>query len=203
MLQMLLALIIIFAILMSGFRRINLLTQGFMIQSLAIALACMVLGYQTGQSHYYLIGGLTIVIKVIAIPCIIYKSIKDIRANRETQLIISGFWSYIFAGIGVASTYMFLIKYDNDFLKVGVVLMIVGGMLLVGRKKAITQMIGFLTLENGLVLFEISAIEMLPVIELGIVLEVLILALIMGIMIFHINKTFDTVNTDYLSNLKE
>jgi hydrogenase-4 component E len=203
MLQILLALIIILAIIMSGLRRINLLTQGFMIQSLAIALSCMVLGYQTGESHYYLIGTLTVVIKVTAIPYIIYRSIKDLKANRETQLIISGFWSYIFAGIGVATTYMFLIKYDNDFLKVGAVLMIVGAMLLVGRKKAITQMIGFLTLENGLVMFEISAIEMLPVIELGIVLEVLILALIMGIMIFHINKTFDTVNTDYLSNLKE
>jgi hydrogenase-4 component E len=202
-LEFLLAFILIFAIIMSGLRRINLLTQGYIIQSITIALLCLVLGNKTGEGHYYLLGILTFVMKVIIIPYIIFKSVKDLKINREMELIINGYWSYILAGAAVAVTHLYLANYNNDILKAGIVLMIVGAMLLVGRKKAITQMIGFLTLENGLVLFEISAIEMVPIIELGIILEVLMLALIMGIMIFHINKTFDTVNTDYLSNLKE
>lgn len=203
MLEFLLAFILIIAIIMSGLRRVNLLTQGFIVQSLAIALLCLVLGYKTGESHFYLLGTLTVATKVMLIPYIIFKSVKELKINREMDLIINGYWSYILSGSAVAVTYLFLAEYNNDFLKVGIVLMIVGAILLIGRKKAITQMLGFLTLENGLVIFEISAIEMLPIIELGIILEVLILALIMGIMIFHINKTFDTVNTDYLSNLKE
>lgn len=203
MLEFLLAFILIIAIIMSGLRRVNLLTQGFIVQSLSIALLCLVLGYKTGESHYYLLGTLTVATKVMLIPYIIFKSVKELKINREMDLIINGYWSYILSGSAVAVTYLFLAEYNNDFLKVGIVLMIVGAILLIGRKKAITQMLGFLTLENGLVLFEISVIEMLPIIELGIILEVLILALIMGIMIFHINKTFDTVNTDYLSNLKE
>ena len=63
-------------------------------------------------------------------------------------------------------------------------------------------MIGFLTMENGIVLFEIHMIKMSLVIEAALMLEILILALIMGIMIFHINKAFDTINTDYFSNIK-
>nr|MBK5237119.1 hypothetical protein [Clostridium sp.] len=74
---------------------------------------------------------------------------------------------------------------------------------MVARKKAITQMIGFLIFENGIVLFEISLTKMSLVIEAGIVFEGLMLALIMGIMIFNINKTFDSINTDSFENLKE
>jgi hydrogenase-4 component E len=202
-LEFLLAFILILAIVMSGLRRVNLLTKSFILQSFLIALICLFLGYRTRESHYYLLGSLTIVTKVILIPYIIFKSVKELKVNREMDLIINGYWSYILSGLAVAGTYLFLAEYNNDFLKVGIVLMVVGAILLVGRKKAITQMIGFLTLENGLVIFEISVIEMMPIIELGIILEVLILALIMGITIFYINKTFDTVNTDHLSNLKE
>ena len=130
-------------------------------------------------------------------------SIKQLKINRETNLIINGLWSYILIGIGIMIAFGFLDKNQDNFLKAGVVLFIVGILLMVGRKKAITQMIGFMTLENGIVLFEISLTKMSLVIEAGIVFEGLILALIMGMMIFHINKTFDTINTDFLSNLKE
>lgn len=203
MLETLLALILISAIMMAGVRRIKLLTQGFMIQSLSIALICLYFGFKTGESNLFIIALLTVLAKVIFIPYIIKKSTKDLKINREMELIISSLWSYILTCVGIVSAYGLLVQLDNAFLKAGIVLMLVGLILIIGRKKAITQMIGFLCMENGLVLFEISIVKMSLILEAGIILEVLILALIMGIMIFNINKIFDTVNTDYLSNLKE
>lgn len=203
MLEALLAVILISSILMSGLRRIKLLTQGFMLQSAAIALIALVLGYKTGEMHYYILGVLTIITKVLLIPIIMNKSIRQLKINRETHLIINGVWSYMLIGIGIMIAFGFLNKNQGNFLNAGVVLFIVGILLMVGRKKAITQMIGFMTMENGIVLFEISLTKMSLVIEAGIVFEGLILALIMGMMIFHINRTFDTINTDFLANLKE
>ena len=203
MLEALIAVILISSILMSGLRRIKLLTLGFMLQSASIAAIALVLGYNTGETHYYILGILTVITKVMLIPIIMNKSIKQLKINRETHLIINGLWSYMLIGIGIMIAFGFLNKNQGNFLNAGVVLFIVGILLMVGRKKAITQMIGFMTLENGIVLFEISLTKMSLVIEAGIVFEGLILALIMGMMIFHINRTFDTINTDFLANLKE
>lgn len=203
MLEILAAVILISAIIMAGLRRISLLVKGFSIQSLAIALICFTLGYLTNESHYYLIGVLTLIAKVIMIPHIINRSAKDLTINREMDPIISGCWSTVLIGISSAITYVILENFHSDFIKAGFVLMVVGALILVARKKAITQMIGFLTVENGLVLLEISMIKMTLIIEILVILEVLILSVIMAIMIFYINKTFHTVNTDYLSNLKE
>lgn len=203
MIQLLISFVLISGIAMSGFRRAKLLNRGFALQSLAIALICFEKGNSTGDLHYYVLCILTLVTKVIIIPLIINRSMKDIKRKRETDLILSSHWSYIFSGIAVSLSFVFLRDFSDSLFKTGCILIITGIILMMGRKKAITQMIGLLTMENGIVLFEISMIKMGSIIEFGIVFEMLILALVMGIMVFNINKTFDTINTDYLSNLKE
>ena len=203
MIEALLAVILISSIFMSGIRRIKLITQGFIFQSAAIGLIAFKLGYDTGEVGYYILGVLTIITKVIIIPLIINKSVKQLKANREMELIVNGFVSYLLTGIGIMIAFGLLNKSQNNFLKTGIALFIVGILLMVARKKAITQMIGFLIFENGITLFEVSLSKMSLVIEAGIVFEGLMLALIMGIMIFHINKTFDSINTDFFENLKE
>jgi len=188
---------------MSGVRRIKLITGGFIFQSAAIGLIALKLGRDTGEINYYILGVLTIITKVIIMPIIINKSVKKLKINREMELIVNGFISYIITGIGIMIAFGLLNKSHNNFIKIGIALFIIGVLLMVARKKAITQMIGFLIFENGIVLFEMSLTKMSLVIEAGIVFEGLMLALIMGIMIFHINRTFDSINTDFFENLKE
>lgn len=197
------SLILITGIAMSGFRRIKLIKIGFAIQSLLIAVICFINGFRDKEYGLYILGVLTIITKVFLIPYIVKKSAKDLKKRRETDLIINGYWSYIISGVSVVLTFAFLGSYSDSIFKAALVSMIVGVMLLIGRKKALTQMLGLLTMENGIVLFEISLVKMGPIIEFGIIFEMLVLALIMGMMVFRINKTFDTINTDYLANLKE
>lgn len=203
MTEALLTIILISSIFMSGVRRIKLITEGFVFQSASIGLIALKLGYDTGEVHYYILGILTIVAKVIIIPLIINESVKKLKINREMELIVNAFISYILTGAGIMIAFGILNKSQNNFIKTGIALFIIGVLLMTARKKAITQMIGFLIFENGIVLFEMSLTKMPLVIEAGIVFEGLMLALIMGIMIFHINKTFDSINTDSFENLKE
>lgn len=203
MLQIVLTIIILSGILISGTRRIKMLTQSFAVQSFAIALLLFGSGYYNGEVHYYFIGIMTLIVKVFIIPFIINKSVRTLKINRELNLVINGYYSFILSGIYIMLIFTIFKKFDNINFKTGLFLMMIGATLMVFRKKAITQMLGFLTLENGIIVFEISIVKIPIVLEAWMGLEVLILALIMGIMIFHINKTFDTVNTDYLSNLKE
>ena len=203
MIEDLLAVILISSIFMSGVRRVKLITKVFIFQSAAIGLIALKLGINTGKMDYYVLGLLTIVTKVIIIPIIINKSLNQLKVNREMDLIVNGFVSYILTGIFIMISFGILNTSHDNFIKTGIALFIIGVLLMVARKKAITQMIGFLTFENGIVLFEISLTKMSLVIEAGIVFEGLLLALVMGIMIFHINKTFDSINTDFFENLKE
>ncbi|NMM65983.1 hydrogenase [Clostridium sp. P21] len=203
MLQLLLAIVILSGILICGLRRVKLLVLSFAFQSLAITFICIILGYNTKEVHYYIMGLLTLIIKVIIIPYIINKSTRYLKVKRELDLIINAVNSFVLSGFFIIIVFAFFRNYDNTYLKTAVFLALVGGTLMIGRKKAITQMIGFLTIENGIILFEMSVVKLSLILEAWMALEVLILALLMGIMIFNINKTFDTINTDYLSNLKE
>ncbi len=203
MIEDLLAVILISSIFMSGVRRVKLITRVFIFQSLAIGLIALKLGLDTGKMDYYILGLLTIITKVIIIPIIINKSLNQLKVNRETDLIVNGFISYILTGIFIMVSFGILSGSHDNYIKTGIALFIIGALLMVARKKAITQMMGFLTFENGIVLFEISLTKMSLVIEAGIVFEGLLLALVMGIMIFHINKTFDSIDTDFFENLKE
>ena len=203
MLELMISFVLISGIAMCGFRRSSLLNRGFAMQSLAIALICFAKGNATGEFHYFVLFLLTLITKVLIIPYIINRSIVDTKNKREMDLILSGHWSYILSGISVALCFVFLRDFSDNLFKTGCILIITGIILMMGRKKAVTQMIGLLTMENGIVLFEISMVKMGSIIEFGIIFEMLILALVMGVMVFRINKTFDTINTDYLSNLKE
>jgi len=203
MLQLFITIIIISGILISGTSRIKLVISSFTFQSLAIALLCIGLGYIHGEAHFYMLAVMTILIKVIAIPYIVNRSIKKLKVNRELNLVINGYYSFILSSVYIVLIAAFFKGFDNIYFKTAVFLVLIGTTVMVGRRKAITQIFGFLTIENGIILFEISSIAIPMILEAVIAFEVLILALIMSIMIFHINRTFDTVNTDFLTDLKE
>ena len=82
--------------------------------------------------------------------------------------------------------------------------MITGLFLIVSRRQALTQVIGYLALENGVFAFGLGLVREAPVIvEMGILLDIFVAVFVMGITIFHISREFDHIDTDRLSMLKE
>ncbi len=82
--------------------------------------------------------------------------------------------------------------------------MISGLLIVVARKKALTQVVGFLIFENGITVFGLGmAVECGLLVELGIMLDVLVLVFVMGIAMFHINREFSHIDADRLNHLNE
>jgi hydrogenase-4 component E len=81
---------------------------------------------------------------------------------------------------------------------------LIGLLVLVSRLKAITQVVGYLVLENGIFLFGLLLLEQMPVlVELGILLDLFVAVFIMGIVVHHIRREFDHMDTHLLDAVKE
>jgi len=146
---------------------------------------------------------MTLLAKVIIVPLILTHSLRKIKTRIELTPILNSFWSYTLTIISIALASYVSSASNILYIKEAISLSIVGSLLLIGRRKALSQMIGFLVIENGLMLFELSLIKLSFLIEFAIVVEAIILFIIMAIVIGNINAAFDTTNTDYLSDLKE
>jgi hydrogenase-4 component E len=89
-------------------------------------------------------------------------------------------------------------------LAVALATVMIGLLMMITRKKAVTQIIGFLAMENGLFFAATSATYGMPlVVELGVALDVLIAAFVFGIFFFHIHSTFDSLDVEQMARLKE
>ena len=206
--QLLIALILVSTFMILGSTRLYSCVRAFGIQSFLLACIAGIVAYSTGKNDLYVISALTLIIKAAIIPYIFIYIIREIKVKREIELYVNISPSLIIGGVLVVISY-YLIKSINIIselssfaLSVSMSLVSIGLFVMISRKKAIMQMLGILIMENGLFLGAISLTYGMPLlVELGIFFDVLIGVLIMGILIFRINKTFESIDTDMLKTL--
>ncbi len=206
--QLFIALILVSTFLILGSTRLYSCVRAFGIQSFLLACVAGVVAFSTGKLDIYIVAILTLAIKALLIPYIFIYIIREIKVKREIALYVSISHSLIIGGILVVISY-YLIRSINVItdlssfaLSASMSLVSIGLFIMISRKKAIMQMLGILIMENGLFLGAISLTYGMPLlVELGIFFDVLIGVLIMGILIFRINKTFETIDTDMLKTL--
>ena len=206
--QLLIALILASTFLILGSTRLYSCVRAFGIQSFILACVAGVVAFSTGKIDIYIVAILTLAIKAMLIPYIFVYIIREIKVKREVALYVGISTSLIIGGMLVVISY-YLIRSINVItelssfaLSASMSLVSIGLFIMISRKKAIMQMLGILIMENGLFLGAISLTFGMPLlVELGIFFDVLIGVLIMGILIFRINKTFETIDTDMLKTL--
>lgn len=207
--DLLMGLILIVTVLSSGFRRLNHLVRCWILQSLALSLVLALKGVESGEYHLLIAAVLTMLIKAVFIPYVMYRVINTLKVKREIEPFVPIPFSMIFSGLLVYLSYFMTSLIPGELgelardLPIAISLILIGIFLMITRSKAITQMVGFLILENGIFIIEMGISGMGMLIEVGILFELMIGAIVMGIMMFNINKTFDTVNTSKLTTLKE
>ncbi len=206
--QLFIALILVSPFMILGSTRLYSCVRAFGIQSFLLACVASVVGISTGKIDLYIVAFLTLIIKAAVIPYIFIYIIHEIKVKREIDLYVGISPSLIIGGILVVISYYLIRSIDiitelSSFaLSASMSLVSIGLFIMISRKKAIMQMLGILIMENGLFLGAISLTNGMPLlVELGIFFDVLIGVLIMGILIFRINKTFETIDTDMLKNL--
>ena len=158
--------------------------------------------------HAWLPGVLTIAVKVLFIPYAILRVVNQLRDEREIVSDINVNYSTAFAACSLALGYMVIDGLlpqveGRDILATSMFMIITGLALIVMRSRAIMQMIGLITLENGIYLLGLIMTEGLPlIIELGIFLDVLIAVVILVILTSRLRLSFKTTDTNVLDKLK-
>jgi hydrogenase-4 component E len=151
----------------------------------------------------------TIVFKTVAIPYFLSYLIKKNKIIREAEPFVSNFWSLlIITGLFVLS---FILSGILDFDKQSKIFVIVsfstlltGLYIIISRKKVITHVMGYLVLENGVFILSLAVGSHQPMlVNLGVLLDVFVSVLVFGIFINQIGNTFEEMNADNLSNLKD
>lgn len=192
-------------------RRIYGLLHIFAWQGVFLSVSTAVVGFTAGLHHLYISAILTLALKVFALPYILYVLIHKLKIKKEVEDVVNvpttmliGIALVIFSYHLTAPIRELSTLVTRSTLAVALATVMLGLLMMITRKKAITQIIGFLALENGLFFAATSATYGMPlVVELGVALDILIAAFIFGIFFFQIRTTFDSLDLKEMEKLKE
>lgn len=153
------------------------------------------------SAHSLVLFAGTFLIKGILIPFFLFRSIRETVVREEMELTASRHLSLLAGGFLVVLAFSWElptlpVPYVPFVVQMALAIVLLGFLLLVTRRKAVTQVIGFLVLENGIFLFGMTLVAEFPLtVEMGVLLDLLVGVFVMGIMIYHINRTFDHIDT--------
>ena len=151
-----------------------------------------------------------IALKGAVIPGIMLRALRDAQIKREEEPLIGFLPSIILGAVATAATLLLFGQIAVEGPKAGLIIptsiatILVGFILLTTRFKAISQVLGYLILENGIFVFSLLLIEAIPlVIEMGMLLDLFVAIFVISIITNHINRAFSSLDTRKLVSLKE
>ncbi len=191
--------------------RMRTLIVLFSVQSVFLAAEAFVVAYTSGNSHIYIMCGLTLALKVIVMPRMLMYIMGRIHVDKEVDLSIG------IPGSLLASGFMIFISYyiteplissvetvERSCLAISMSMILIGLLMMSTRRKAITETIGLLMMENGLFLGAIALSHGMPlIVEIAAFFDVMVAVIIIGIFAYRINKSFNSVDTSFLRRLRE
>jgi hydrogenase-4 component E len=153
----------------------------------------------------------TIVLKGRIIPMFLFQAVREADIRHEVKPVVGFITSLLLGALGTGLAMMFsftlpLTEEHSKMLLVPASLSTVwtGFLMLTTRRKAIMQVLGFLLLENGILIFGFLLLEAMPfLVEAGVLLDLFTGVFVMGIIIYHISREFASISTEHLSELKE
>lgn len=205
------ALLLLLSFAMLAQRRILSLVDLYAWQGVALVGSTLAVAVGTGQQHLYYSAVLTLLLKVIVVPVVLYRLIGRLAVRWDTEpllnipaTMIAGLALVVFA-FGLAQPISALAStVTRSTLGIAIAVVMLSFLMMITRRKAISQVIGFLAMENGLFFAATSATYGMPmVVELGVALDVLIGVVILGIFFFQIREQFDSLDLHHLERLKE
>jgi len=186
----------------------------FALQSLLLALLPIAIGLRhegAPGTHIFVIAAGAAGLKVVLIPWILLRILRTGEIHREIEPFVGFTASVMIGALIIVASFAFARRMPlpteapTDLLfPVSVATLFNGLLIMVSRVKAITQVLGYLVVENGIFTFGLLLVEQTPVlVELGILLDLFVGVFIMGIVVYHIRREFDHMDTSLLDALKE
>jgi len=205
------AILLLLAFAMLAQRRVLSLIDLFAMQGFALAVSTGVVAYGTHQTHLYWSAGLTLVLKVVLLPWLLHRLIRQLDVKWDVEGLINipttmlvGIVLVVFAFNLALPISQLSNTVTRATLGIAMASVMLSFLMMITRRKAIPQVIGFLSMENGLFFAATSATYGMPmVVELGIALDVLVGMIILGVFFFQIREQFDSLDLKHLEKLKE
>jgi hydrogenase-4 component E len=192
-------------------RRILSLVNLYAWQGAVLSMATAAVAYTSGQNHLYVSAALSLLLKVIALPLILHRLIRRLNVRWDSEPLLNipatmlvGILLVVFSfalskPISEVST-----SIARSTLGIAMAVVMLSFLMMITRRKAVSQVIGFLAMENGLFFAATSATHGMPmIVELGVALDVLVGTLILGVFFFQIREQFDSLDLQHLEKLKE
>ena len=205
------ALLLMIAFAMLSQRRVLTLIKLFAWQGAALAASTAIVAWSTGQTHLYYSALLTVLIKVLFIPWILHRLIDRLFVRWDVETLINipttmliGISLVIFSFALATPISQMATTLTRSTLGIALASVLLSFLMMIVRRKAVPQVIGFLAMENGLFFAATSATYGMPlVVELGVALDVLVGTFIFGIFFFHIREQFDSLDIRHMEKLKQ
>jgi len=185
--------------------RMFALLKVFGLHSLVLAVAVAWQADIQGASHLYITAALAVTLKVVIIPAALYHMVKRLGIHRDIETVV-GIGPTMLAGMGLVALAIVLMlrvtetadTLAREDLAFALAVILLGLLMMVTRRNAISQVIAFMSIENGLILAATGARGMPLVVEISVAFSVLVALIVIGIFLFRIRERFDTVDVHAL-----
>jgi len=201
-------------VLMAGFsllyqRRVFAVLNTFAFQALALAAAAAWQAHIQHAPHLYFTAAIALLFKAMAVPFALHWLVEKLGIHRTVETALSIGWTMIVGVALVALSIMLVLPVTaaasaltRESLALAMSVVLLGMLMMITRRNAVTQVVGFMALENGLILAAVSAKGMPLVVEISIAFSVLVAMTLFGIFFFRIRERFDSLDVAYLESYR-
>lgn len=165
----------------------------------------------SGQAHLYFSALLTLVLKALLIPWMLHRLTRRLALDRHVEDLFRPALITLCAVALVVFSYWLVLpiveqelNFTRNIVALSLALVLIGLLMMVARRQAVAQVLGFMSMENGLFLAAVSATAGMPlVVELGVAFDLLVAMVLFGVFFFQIQESIDSLDVDRLNRLTE
>jgi hydrogenase-4 component E len=208
--NLLLVVIVLLNFLMLGTSRIRAVIRSAALQGVMLGIL-PVFGHEHLNARLVFTCVGAILLKGAVIPAMLYRAMRNSSIRSEVEPLVGFTASLLLGALGTGLAVLFSnsLPLDDNLasrltIPASFSTMFTGFLTLTTRKKAINQVVGYLTLENGIFIFGLLLLEAMPfLVEVGVLLDLFVCVFVMGIILNRIQATFSSLDTTRLSTLKD
>jgi len=205
------AMILVTSLALLAQSRVVATIRTFAWQGWLLALTTALVAWDSGHSHLYLSALLTVALKGILIPILLTRQARQLGILRDVDVVIRPGITLLMASALVVFCYSVALPIGQlvegvtrDVVAISLANVMLGMLMLIIRRTAVTQVVGFMALENGIFFAAVAATQGMPmIVELGVAFDVLVAAVLFGVIFFHIRESIESLDVDALSRLSE
>jgi hydrogenase-4 component E len=190
-------------------RRLFSLLNAFALQALVLSAAAAWQGWVSGEPHFYLTALITLVLKALVIPMALHRIIVRFNVHRAVEPALSVGLTLL-AGVVLVTLSILVVlpvtaeatALSREQLAMSLSVVLLGLLMMISRRNAVSQVVGFMSIENGLILAAIGAAGMPMLVEMMIAFSVMVAFIIFGIFLFRIRDRFETLDVGKLDTYR-